>query len=136
MTKIAIKRAYDPPAASDGFRVLVDRLWPRGISKAVAHIDLWAKEIAPTTALREEFCHDPARWKLFQKHYRAELAEPERRERLREVVAAAGAERTITLVYGAKDREHNQAVVLQQVFERLVKGRTNATKSAQTGKKA
>ncbi len=98
--------------------MLVDRIRPRGVSKADARIDLWAKEIAPSTALRTWFGHDPERWHEFAARYEAELREPEARARLREVLHAAGRARTLTPVFGAKDREHNQAAVLQRLFSR------------------
>ena len=110
-TEVAIKRVYAAPARSDGKRILVDRLWPRGLSKADAEVDLWLKEVAPSTELRKWFGHEPARWGGFQSRYEAELAE--HAERLAEVldVAAAG---PVTLVFAAKDEERNQAVVLQR----------------------
>lgn len=114
MPNIALKRAYDPPSPSDGFRVLVDRLWPRGVSKENAAIDEWEKDLAPSSALREWFGHDPARWNEFQERYRAELAQ--HADKLEELRALAK-KRKVTLVFGAKDTEHNQAVVLKQVLE-------------------
>lgn len=116
MRKISIKRLYDPPAPEDGLRVLVDRLWPRGISREKAEIHHWAKEIAPSTELRKWFHHDPERWNGFQDRYRAELED--RAEMLRELVAMDG-DRPLTLLYSAKDRTHNQAVVLKEMLERL-----------------
>ncbi len=111
---IQLKRAYEPPEASDGARVLVDRLWPRGISKEAAHLDLWLREIAPSTELRRWFGHDPERWEEFRRRYRKELADqPDLVEQLR-ALAKKG---TLTLVYGAKDEEHNDAVVLQQLLK-------------------
>lgn len=121
MQHLQIKRVYDPPQKADGYRVLVDRIWPRGLSKDAAQIDLWMKDIAPSTELRKWFNHDPARWKTFQEKYRAELRQMS--EKLDELKARAQKER-ITLVYGAKDTEHNQAVVLQDVLaERSTPGR-------------
>lgn len=115
MENVQIKRVYDPPRKADGCRVLVDRIWPRGLSKAEAQIDLWMKDIAPSTELRKWFNHDPARWKSFQEKYRAELRQLG--EQLDELRARARKGR-ITLVYGAKDTEHNQALVLQDVLTR------------------
>lgn len=115
MQHLQIKRVYDPPQKADGYRVLVDRIWPRGLSKDAAQIDLWMKDIAPSTELRKWFNHDPARWKTFQEKYRAELRQMS--EKLDELKARAQKER-ITLVYGAKDTEHNQAVVLQDVLNK------------------
>ena len=106
---IVLKRAYEAAEPSDGQRVLVDRLWPRGVSKEKAAIDLWLKEISPSTALRQWFGHDPALWGEFQQRYRAELdANGEVVGQLREVIRAG----KTTLVYGAKDEAHNDAVVL------------------------
>ena len=106
---IGLKRAYQPAAPEDGQRVLVDRLWPRGVSKEEAAIDLWLKAIAPSTALRQWFGHDPDLWAEFQRRYRAELdANGEVVGQLRDVIRKG---RT-TLVYGARDQAHNDAVVL------------------------
>jgi uncharacterized protein YeaO (DUF488 family) len=116
--KISIKRAYEDPAPADGYRVLVDRVWPRGRSKDVLAIDEWLREIAPSTELRKWFAHDPRRWNDFQERYLTELDAPEQKERLHALLAAAG-KRPITLVYGAKDEEHNQAVVLRGLLTRL-----------------
>jgi len=107
--KVALKRVYEPPSPSDGTRILVDRLWPRGLSKDKARVDLWLKEIAPSTELRRWFAHDPAKWAEFQRRYRAELdANPDAVSELK----AALADGPATLVYGAKDEAHNDAVVL------------------------
>lgn len=114
--EIALKRAYDQPEETDGYRVLVDRIWPRGVSKAEARIDIWEKEIAPTDALRKWFDHDPARWGEFRRRYLAELKP--HREKLRDLAARAAREK-ITMVYGARDRERNQAVVLRQYLKML-----------------
>ena len=108
---VRIKRAYEAADDGDGYRVLVDRLWPRGVSKEKAHLDAWMKEIAPSTDLRRWFDHDPARWDEFQHRYRAELAEPERRQLVDELVARA-THGPVTLVYGARDSVFNDAVVL------------------------
>jgi uncharacterized protein YeaO (DUF488 family) len=108
---IKLKRAYDPPAPDDGLRVLVDRLWPRGVSKNSARIDRWLKEIAPSAALRKWFGHDPEKWNKFQTRYFRELRE--RREAVEELVEHVR-RGTVTLVYGAKDEEHNDAVALKE----------------------
>jgi uncharacterized protein YeaO (DUF488 family) len=113
--QIAIKRAYEPPAATDGFRILVDRLWPRGLSKESAHIDLWLKEISPSTELRRWFAHDPAKWAEFQRRYRAELKE---KEQLLATIKSYARKTRVTLVYGAKDEQHNDAVVLLDQLKR------------------
>lgn len=113
MVQVQLKRIYEPPQKSDGYRVLVDRVWPRGLSKDAAQIDLWMKDIAPSTALRKWFNHDPVRWVGFQEKYRAELHELA--DKLDELRARAKKE-PVTLLYGAKDTEHNQAVVLRDVL--------------------
>ena len=106
---VKLKRAYDPPAVSDGTRILIDRLWPRGVKKANAAIDQWSKDISPSTALRKWFGHDPARWPEFQRRYAAEVHEhPEQLTKLR-ALARRG---PITLVFSAHDEEHNDAVAL------------------------
>lgn len=107
---IRLKRAYEPPLPEDGTRVLVDRMWPRGLRKAEAGIDCWLKEVAPSSELRRWFGHDPSRWQEFRLRYRAELsARPELLDKLR----ALAAQGTLTLVYAARDEEHNQAVALR-----------------------
>ncbi|MBS1813620.1 MAG: DUF488 domain-containing protein [Acidobacteria bacterium] len=119
--EIQIKRAYEAPSKSDGFRVLVDRLWPRGISKEDLSIKMWAKSIAPSSELRKWFNHDPSRWSEFSKRYRHELKSADARHAMEDVLQAAQGSSSITLVYGAKDTEHNQAVVLQSVLHSLSK---------------
>jgi uncharacterized protein YeaO (DUF488 family) len=116
--EIAIKRVYAPPETADGFRVLVDRVWPRGVSKERAAIDAWYREVAPSDALRTWFGHEPRRWKGFAERYREELRDPAVRERLRALLREAG-DRRITLVYSAADEQHNQAVVLRDVLRRF-----------------
>ena len=107
---IKLKRAYERPAADDGVRILIDRLWPRGVSKAAAAIDQWAKDIAPSTALRKWFGHDPARWQEFRRRYAKELRQhPEELARLR----ALAKQGPVTLVFSARDEHHNDAVVLK-----------------------
>ena len=110
-----LKRAYEPAAASDGYRVLVDRLWPRGVSREDARLDEWARELAPSPELRRWFGHDPARFEEFRRRYTDELAPQE--EKLRELRRRAR-EGTLTLVYSARDAEHNDAVVLAQILRR------------------
>jgi uncharacterized protein YeaO (DUF488 family) len=108
---IQIKRVYDEPSEGDGKRILIDRLWPRGVSKTKAKVDLWLKAIAPSTPLRQWFGHDPGKWEEFKKRYKDEL------DHNSEAVAQLRAfmdKGTVTLVYGAKDQEHNDAVVLQE----------------------
>ena len=109
-----IKRAYEPPAKSDGTRILVERLWPRGLTKEKAAIDEWMKEIAPSTELRKWYSHDVAKWDEFQKRYKAELAD---HADLVDTLRAKGKKGTVTLVYAAHDEEHNSALVLKQVLE-------------------
>lgn len=113
--KILVKRAYEPAEPDDGYRVLVDRVWPRGRTREQLAIDEWAREIAPSAGLRKWFGHDPKRWPEFRQRYVDELHAAEQRRRLRELREAAG-RGPMTLVYGAKDTEHNQAVVLQAVL--------------------
>ena len=112
---IRIKRIYDPVAEGDGFRILVDRLWPRGIKKETAKIDLWLKEIAPSSELRKWFSHDPTKWEEFKKKYAKELAA--RQELLKEIKQLEKNMGTVTLLYSARDREHNNAVALGAVLE-------------------
>lgn len=110
--QVRLKRAYLPPAKTDGMRVLIDRLWPRGISKSTARIDLWLKDVAPSTRLRKWFGHDPARWPEFRRRYREELKGSPALAELRGLVRR----RKVTLVYAAKDELHNDAVVLRQLL--------------------
>ena len=109
MPELAVKRVYEPVAESDGQRVLVDRLWPRGLSKEKAHLDLWLKDIAPSDELRHWFGHDPERWAEFQKRYRAELGgKADALAELRALMAKG----KVTLLFAAHDEEHNNAVAL------------------------
>jgi uncharacterized protein YeaO (DUF488 family) len=114
MPVVQIKRIYDAPARSDGLRVLVDRVWPRGITKKAAALDLWIKEVAPSTELRTWFNHDPQRWADFRLRYRREL-----RKHAKELedLKAQAAKRRVTLLFGARDTEHNQAVVLREALQ-------------------
>jgi Uncharacterized conserved protein len=111
---ISLKRAYEPPASSDGKRILIDRLWPRGVTKAKAGIDLWLKDVAPSTELRKWFGHDPEKWPEFQKRYRAELEGSPALAELRKLSRQGH----VTLVYSAKDELHNDAVVLEKLLGR------------------
>ena len=111
---IRLKRAYEPADTSDGERFLVDRVWPRGVSRNELHIEDWLRDVAPSTELRKWFGHDPARWAEFQRRYRRELAS--RRDALEPLLEAAR-RGDVTLVYGARDTQHNQAVVLKDVLE-------------------
>lgn len=113
---IRTKRIYDPPGTQDGYRILIDRLWPRGISKDKARIDEWRKELAPSDRLRKWFNHEPEKWEEFRRRYHEEL-----RPKIKEVKELAQRQRpkTITLLYGARDEEHNNAVALKELLQRL-----------------
>ena len=111
---IQIKRVYEKPDPKDGFRILVDRLWPRGLTKEKAGADLWLKDIAPSTELRKWFNHEPEKWEGFQKKYLTELQHSLLVEELIEQVKEHA---TVTLVYSAKDEQHNQAVVIKEFLE-------------------
>jgi len=124
--EILIKRAYEKPGAEDGFRILVDRLWPRGIKKQDLRLDAWTKDIAPSTELRKWFGHDPKRWREFCARYKNELKNPNMRHQITQTLHAAQNLSAITLVYGAKDTEHNEAVVLQGIFKRIAASESNA----------
>ncbi|MEO8418453.1 MAG: DUF488 domain-containing protein [Methylophilaceae bacterium] len=109
--KLRIKRVYEQPDKHDGCRILVDRLWPRGLTKEKASVDLWLKDIAPSTELRKWFGHDPGRWEEFKERYLAELkTNSEQIQRLKHELDKG----TVTLVYGAKNQEYNEAVVIQE----------------------
>jgi uncharacterized protein YeaO (DUF488 family) len=126
MVDIQTKRAYEDATRDDGYRVLVDRLWPRGKRKADAKLDAWLKDLAPSNELRVWFGHDPERWKEFASRYRSELRTKEHREMLADLAKRARHGR-VTLVYGARDTEHNEALVLQSIIERM--GKTAAARS-------
>ena len=111
---IRLKRVYEPPSRMDGVRILVDRLWPRGLTKERAAVTLWLKDVAPSTELRKWFGHAPARWKQFQARYRKELRE--RKDAL-ELLKRKSNAHTVTLVYAARDEQHNEALVLKRVLE-------------------
>ena len=115
---IRIKRVYKEPSKRDGFRILVDRFWPRGYSKERAKVDEWRKELAPSTALRKWFGHEPAKWNGFRERYRKELAESGGINALKEL-AQRSPHKAITLVYGATDEQHNQAVALKEFIHQL-----------------
>lgn len=116
MSDVRLKRAYDAPAANDGCRVLVDGMWPRGVAKADANIDLWLKELAPSADLRKWFDHDPAKWAAFQDRYRDELADGEQAQAFARLHGLYDRGR-VTLVYAAKNRRCNNAVVLKQSLQ-------------------
>ena len=111
--EIKIKRVYEKPDEEDGIRILVDRLWPRGLTKENASVDLWLKDLAPSTELRKWFGHDPVKWKEFQKRYLLELEKNKKQGLLLKNQIKKG---KVTLVYGAKDEEHNEAVILKDFF--------------------
>jgi uncharacterized protein YeaO (DUF488 family) len=112
---LKVKRVYEPAKPSDGYRILVDRIWPRGVSKKKARVDLWIKEIAPSGALRRWFGHDPKRWTGFQQRYRRELQRmPQLTGQLRQLLRQ---HRTVTLIFSARDERHNQAVALRAFLQ-------------------
>lgn len=124
---IRLKRIQDPAETEDGARILVDRVWPRGVRKADAELEWWPKELAPSTELRKWFGHDPDRWAEFRRAYRDELAQvPETLSRLLDYCR----EGTITLLFGARDREHNQAVVLREVLQQELAEEEDAGENA------
>jgi uncharacterized protein YeaO (DUF488 family) len=112
---IRLKRAYDQPDKSDGERILVERLWPRGLTKARAHVDLWLKDAAPSPALRKWFAHDPAKWKSFQRKYWKEL---QANEPVLAVLKRKIKSGVVTFIYAARDEQHNGALALKQFLER------------------
>lgn len=118
MPEVQIKRIYEPREDSDGYRVLVDRLWPRGIKKELAHIDVWMKEVAPATALRKWFNHEPEKWTEFSRKYIADLKDSDAAKELVEIVRK---HKKTTLLYSAHDAQHNQAQVLQGFIKAMIK---------------
>jgi len=112
---VRVKRVYEKAAKEDGCRVLVDRLWPRGMKKEAAKVDLWMKEVAPSDELRKSFCHEVKKWPAFRVKYRAELKK--RMGLVNELKKMEKEHGTLTLLYGSKDTEHNQAVVLAEVLK-------------------
>lgn len=112
---LKVKRVYERPDKSDGFRILVDRLWPRGLTKAKAKIDLWLKEIAPSDELCKWFAHDPKKWPKFSKRYFAELVDYS--EQLKTILSESKSKK-VTLLFGAKDEQHNNAVALREYLEK------------------
>lgn len=112
--KVSVKRIYEAPDAEDGYRLLVDRIWPRGVSKEKAQLDAWEKELAPTTELRKWFAHKVDRFSEFTEKYNTELDE---KTELIDAILAKVKNQNLTLLYGAKDKQHNQAVVLKKYLE-------------------
>ena len=119
-SNVRLQRAYDEPEMDDGYRVLVDRVWPRGRTKEALRLDAWARDLGPSTQLRKWFGHDPARWPEFQSRYHAELAEADKAQAL-DALASQARRGPVTLVYGARDREHNQARVIADELERRIR---------------
>ncbi len=120
VSHLRLKRAYEPAAPEDGVRILVDRLWPRGLSKAKAAIDNWMKDVAPSAELRRWFGHDPVRWPEFRRRYKNELRQHSAQlDKIRDLAR----DNTVTLVFGAHDEEHNDAVVLQEILTGKVRVR-------------
>ena len=115
---IAIKRLYEAPAEGDGYRVLIDRLWPRGLTKEAVAMGVWAKELAPSTELRKWFGHDPALWDEFRQRYAAELTES---ASVWQALARRSAQEPVTLLYGARDEAHNDAVALKALMEQWLR---------------
>jgi uncharacterized protein YeaO (DUF488 family) len=118
---IVVKRVYEKPTKSDGTRVLVDRLWPRGLTKAAAALDAWLKEIAPTDELRTWFHARPAEWTAFRKRYLKELARPEASEQLEELYRLAGERKRLTLLFASKNEKRNNAIVLKDLLDGMRK---------------
>jgi uncharacterized protein YeaO (DUF488 family) len=124
---LRLKRAYEPAAHADGYRILIDRLWPRGLSKEKAAVNEWMKEVAPSADLRRWFGHDPERWREFRRRYERELRT---REELVREIAALASRRRVTLVYGARDEAHNDAVVLAAVVRaRMTRANSGAPRT-------
>ncbi len=117
MPTLKIKRVYESFDKHDGYRVLVDRIWPRGLKKEASRIDRWMKEVSPSTSLRKWFNHEPGKWKEFTNSYREELKKSDAVTELKEIIKEY---KTVTLLYSAKDEKHNQAVVLQQFVRSLI----------------
>jgi len=109
---ILLKRAYEAASEDDGFRILVDRIWPRGVSKDFAHIDFWAKDVTPSTSLRKWFSHDPLKWEEFKRNYVAELES--RADAVEEFLRLLHQHDKVTFIYGAKDTKHTHALILQK----------------------
>ncbi|EOL42840.1 DUF488 domain-containing protein [Enterococcus caccae] len=116
---IQIKRAYEETSPTDGYRILVDRLWPRGMSKEKEHLDVWLKTIAPSNELRKWFGHDPTKFAEFKEKYIAELRSADGQKSLQELVKLMKEQPTLTLIYSAKDEKNNNAVVLKEILEKM-----------------
>ncbi len=120
---VSIKRAYDKPSNEDGIRVLVDGLWPRGVTRADLKIEKWEKAIAPSKALRTWYGHDPEKWPEFRNRYREELGQLPRKEALEQLICLAG-QAKLTLIFGARDAEHSNAAVIAEVIRARTEGGT------------
>ncbi|HZU22517.1 MAG TPA: DUF488 family protein [Terriglobales bacterium] len=127
---IAVKRAYEKPSVHDGCRVLVDRLWPRGLSKKEADVDLWLRDLAPSDLLRKWFHTRPRQWAVFRGRYLQELSAPEAAAALEQLYATVRANKRVTLIYASKNVEHNNAVVLKQLLEGMRKPPTTTGPAA------
>jgi uncharacterized protein YeaO (DUF488 family) len=130
--RVQTRRAYAAPSRGDGYRVLIDRLWPRGVTKEALALDLWAKELAPSGQLRRWFGHDPRRWKGFVERYRRELRAPAARERLDDLARRAG-RGAVTIVYGARDEQHNDALVVRDEIVRRLRARASRAARRRAG---
>ena len=119
--RVAVKRVYEKPAPRDGYRVLVERLWPRGLDKRQAALDAWLRDLAPSDQLRRWFHLRPESWLAFRKHYFKELASPQAAESLEELYRLASRKKSLTLLFAANDEEHNNAVVLKDLLEGMRK---------------
>ena len=129
MGKVLAKRIYEPAAKADGFRILVDRLWPRGISKSDAKLDLWLPDLGPSTALRQWFNHDPARWEEFSRRYHAEL---KKKTALLTTITEQAKTGPVMLLYSAKDEQHNQAVAIQSYLLKRIASRKPVPREKKT----
>jgi uncharacterized protein YeaO (DUF488 family) len=118
---VMLKRVYENPSPKDGYRVLVDRLWPRGLTKEAAHDDLWLKDIAPSDALRRWYHEHPVQWKAFREKYLKELAQPEAARALEQLHALAAKQKAVTLLYASKNTDRNNAVVLKELLDGMRK---------------
>lgn len=118
MMKLTVERIYTKPADLNGYRILVDRLWPRGISKINAHLDWWAKQVGPSNELRKWFGHDPAKFAEFKQRYLAELADNPAFAELKDKVSVILQKQNVILLYGAKDEQHNQVVILKELLDK------------------
>lgn len=117
---IEVQRVYDRGPVKSGKRILVDRLWPRGIRKEDLQLDLWLKDVGPSTSLRKWFGHDPDRWTEFRRRYKAELQQPAQRAQIEQLIRLARRGK-VTMLYGARDQQHNEAIVLREVVEKALK---------------